>query len=162
MAGLIDTIPTAKLLSFSTAFTLAGYNLSFSQNVLPAIYDHRPQFSALAFRQIYKSFYPLVPCLSLLSVSSSAYLAYVLPTEEKRQWQVAALTMFGSLSWTAWVMIPGTERLRAIAEKKEVTEKSEMNLEHRQLMIRWVKQNYVVVALQFVSAVLGLRAAMGS
>ena len=55
-------------------------------------------------------------------------------------------------------MVPGVRRLQQISEKKEVLLKSEQSLEHRQLLIRWVKQNYVSVMLQLVSGVVALRA----
>ena len=53
-------------------------------------------------------------------------------------------------------MAKGINRLVAISEDEKVTKKSEQNLEHRQLFIRWVKQSYVMVALQVFSGVTGL------
>ena len=55
-------------------------------------------------------------------------------------------------------MRPGISRLQAISENKEVILKSEQTLEHRQLLIRWVKQNYVAVVLQLVSGFVALKA----
>lgn len=162
MDGIIDhktAISTAKLVSFPSAFFVAGYCLSFSNNVFPAIYDHRPQFSATSFKQIWSNANPLVPALTLVSTSASAYLAYAIP-EQRSEWTKAAVAMFVSVPWTGLVMGPGIKRLNEIASNKEKMSKSEQNLEHRQLLIRWCKQNYVAVALQFASAVFGVRAVL--
>lgn len=56
-------------------------------------------------------------------------------------------------------MLPGIRRIFTIDQNKQVQLKSEQTLEHRQKMIRFVKQNYVTVALYIVSALAGLRAA---
>ena len=64
--------------------------------------------------------------------------------------------MISTVPWTTLVMLPGIRRIFAIDRNKEVQLKSEQNLEHRQKMVRFVKQNYVAVALQLVSAVAGL------
>lgn len=55
-------------------------------------------------------------------------------------------------------MTKGINRLRVIADNEVVKRKSEQNLEHRQLLIRWVKQNWIAVALQAVSGVVALKA----
>ena len=68
--------------------------------------------------------------------------------------------MFVSVPWTFLVMSKGIKRLNEIANDKTKMEKSEQNLEHRQLLIRWCKQNYVAVALQVASAVFGVRAVL--
>ena len=52
----------------------------------------------------------------------------------------------------------GVNRLQAIAGNEAVQKKSEQNLEHRQLLIRWVKQNWIAVMLQAVSGVVALKA----
>ena len=160
MDGIIDpktAIQTAKLISVPSAFFVAGYCYSFSQNALPAIYDHRPQFSASVFSQISKSAGPVVPTLTAISISAYAYLAYAIP-EQRREWSKAAVAMALTVPWTGLVMGPGIKRLIEISQDKEKTLKSEQNLEHRQRLIRWVKQNYVAVALQVASAVFGVRA----
>lgn len=160
MDGIIDpktVISTAKLVSFPSAFFVAGYCYSFSHNTFPAIREQRPQFSATSFKQIWTNANPIVPGLTLLSTSAAAYLAYAVP-EQRREWTKAAIAMAVSVPWTALVMGPSTKRLIEIASDEKKTSKSEQNLEHRQLLIRWVKQNYVAVALQLASAVFGVQA----
>ena len=55
-------------------------------------------------------------------------------------------------------MMRGIRRLQTIADNGAAKRKSEQNLEHRQLLIRWVKQNWISVALQAVSGVVALKA----
>lgn len=150
-------IRTAKLLSAASSLLVGGYSLAFSQNNIPALYDQRPQSSVPAFRSMCWSASAITPPLALLSTSTSAYLAYALP-EQRREWTTAAVAMASTFLWTGLVMVPGIGRLMAISEDKDVMLKSEQNLEHRQLLIRWVKQNYVTVTLKLVSGVVALRA----
>lgn len=152
-------IQTAKLVSFSSAFLSAGYTLSFSQAVVPALYDHSPLFSTPAFNRIWKSNAALVPFFHTLSLSASTYLAYVLP-EKRQSWTIAAVVMALTLPWTGLVMGPGVKRLQQIEENKQATLKSEQSLEHRQLMTRWVRQNYFAVLFSFASAAVGVLAAI--
>ena len=78
--------------------------------------------------------------------------------EQRREWTTAAVTMASTILWTGLVMRSGVNRLLAISEQDKVMLKTEQNLEHRQLLIRWVKQNYVAVMLQLASGVVALRA----
>lgn len=57
-------------------------------------------------------------------------------------------------------MMGGIRRLLAISKDERVKAKSEMNLEHRQLLVRFAKQNYISVALQLFSGITGLLAAL--
>lgn len=136
---------------------LTGYCLSFSWNTFPALYEVRPQVSAPAFKQIFGNAGPIVPPLTLLSTATSAYVAYYFP-QQRREWTTAAVAMGLSVVWTGIFMTKGINRLKAIADDEKKTRKSEQNLEHRQLLIRWVKQNWVSVALQAVSGVVALKA----
>jgi hypothetical protein len=149
----------AKISSFPAALLLSGYTLSFSQNTIPALYDHRPQTTAKVFSAIWNRAAPIEPTLTVLSTTASAYLAYVIP-EQRREWGTAAAAMFLTIPWTYLVMMKGIWRLREISNDEKKTKKSEMNLEHRQLMIRWVKANWVSVALQLFSGVTGMLAVL--
>jgi hypothetical protein len=160
MDSLVDpktAINTAKLLSAGSSFFLAGYCLSFSWNTFPAIYDVRPQVSTPVFKQIWAAAGPIVPPLTILSTATSAYVAYYLP-EQRREWTTAAVAMFLGVPWTGLVMWKGITKLQTIADSDALKRKSEQNLEHRQLLIRWVKQNWIAVALQAVSGVVALKA----
>jgi hypothetical protein len=150
-------IRLAKLTSFPAAFVLSGYMLSFSHNTVPALYDHKPQVTAKVFTAFHKNAGAIFPGLTFLSASASAYLAYALP-EERREWATAATAMFATIPWALYSMTRQPTRMEAIATDERVTAKSEMTLEHRQLMIRWVKANWINVALQMFSGVSGLLA----
>ncbi|KAK3056622.1 hypothetical protein LTR09_002415 [Extremus antarcticus] len=148
---------TATLLSFPSALLLTGYTLSFSQNILPALRDHKPQTTLPVFAALWSRASLIVPTLTLLSGSASAYLAYVLPGQ-RREWTTAAAAMLLTLSWRAVVMMKGEQRLNEMSKDERVRAKSEMTLEHRQLMVRWEKMNWVNVVLTMVSGVTGLLA----
>lgn len=68
--------------------------------------------------------------------------------------------MFLTVPWTRFVMMGGVKRLLTISKDEKVKAKSEMNLEHRQLLVRFAKQNYIAVALQLFSGVTGLLAVL--
>lgn len=53
-------------------------------------------------------------------------------------------------------MLPGITRLIQISEDREVQSKSEQTLEHRQLLKKWVAQNYVRSVLFLTSGFVGL------
>ncbi|KAK5175724.1 uncharacterized protein LTR77_000863 [Saxophila tyrrhenica] len=156
----MDPIRTATFLSFPPALILTGYTLSFSHSTVPALYDHKPQQTTPIFRLLSTHSSALIPTLTLLSTSASAYLAYVLP-EQRREWTTAAAAMFLTVPWRALMMGKGEKRLVEISKEERVRAKSEMTLEHRQLMIRWVKMNWVNVVLGAVSGVTGLMAVVG-
>ena len=160
MDGLIDhktTVRTIQLISVPSAFFVAGYCLSLSQNVLPAIYDHPPQFSAPSLKQIFSNATSVVPTITVASTAAFSYLAYTLP-DRRREWTRAAIAMAITVPWASLVMGPDIRRLNEIASDKAKMLKSEQNLEHRQLLVRWMKQNYVTVVLQLASAAFGLQA----
>lgn len=146
-----------QLISVPSAFLVAGYCLSFSQNVLPAIYDHPPQFSTPSSKQIFSNATSVVSTITAASTAAFSYLAYTLP-DRRREWIRAAIAMAITVPWTGLVVAPGIRRLNEIGSDKAKMLKSEQNLEHRQLLIRWMKQNYVTVVLQLASAVFGLQA----
>ena len=160
MDSLIDpktAINTAKLISTGSSLFLTGYALSFSWNTFPALYDVRPQMSAPVFKQVINSAGQIIPPFTLLSIATSAYVAYYHP-QQRQEWTTAAIAMALTFPWTGLVMAKGTSRLQTIAMDEKVKRKSEQNLEHRQLLIRWVKQNWIIIALQAVSGVVALKA----
>lgn len=152
-------IQAAKVLSTTSSLVIAGYCLGFSQNGVSELYDERPQTSTAIFKRIYVTGgYVAIP-LSITSMISSAYLAYALP-EKRKLWGTAAALILAIRFWTEYVMMPGINRLSVISEDKRIQEKSEQTLEHRQLMIRWVKQNYVRTAAALGSGLAGICASI--
>ncbi|KAK3709370.1 hypothetical protein LTR37_010931 [Vermiconidia calcicola] len=147
MDSFIDpktAIQTAKLISFPSALFLTGYSLSLSQNTIPALYDHKPQTTAPAFKSILDSAGRIAPALTILSTTASAYLAYTLP-EQRREWATAAAAMLLTFPWGGMAMMPGIKKLVAISENKGKIAKSEQSLEHRQLMIRGITGLFAAV-----------------
>lgn len=152
-------IQTAQLLSTTSSLLVAGYTLGFSQNGVSELYDERPQISTPIFTRIFYAGGRVAAPLSISSLLSSAYLAYVIP-EKRKLWATAAALILAIRFGTEYVMMPGIKRLIAISEDEEVQEKTEQTLEHRQLMIRWVKQNYLRSTAALVSGLVGLWASI--
>ena len=135
-------IQTAKLIAVPLPWVLAGYSLAFSQNAVPTIYDVPAEVATPVFKQVYhRGAQFVVPGAAVLA-SAAGYLAYVLP-HQRTQWGVAAVGGLMPIAFTALVMNGGIQRLLTISGNKTMQEKATANLEHRQLLIRWVKQNYV-------------------
>ena len=57
---------------------------------------------------------------------------------------------------TQLAMGPGIKRLVEISEDERIQEKVEQTLEHRQLLIRWVKLNYGRTAMALWAGLSGL------
>ncbi len=149
-------IQTAKLASFPIAFFLSGYTWS-SQNAITSLLDHRPQATAPATSDLLRRSAPIVHPLTMLSTCSSAYLAYALP-EQRRAWTTSAIAMGLTVAWGMWTVVAPVKRLEAISKDEQKVRKSEQNLEHRQIMAKWVSRNNISLLLQVVSAVTGLLA----
>lgn len=149
----------AKLLSITSSFLIAGYTFGFSQNGVSELYDERPQVGAPIFKRIYNTGGHVAIPLSISSILSSAYLAYVIP-EKRNVWVTATALIVAIRFWTDYVMMPGINRLIRISDDKRVQEKAEQTLEHRQLMVRWVEQNYLRSAAALLSGLAGLWASL--
>ena len=153
-----NIILTAKLASIVPSLMLAGYTIS-RYGYIATIYDERPQISARLFRSSFRrSGKVAVPLIQFMLLSSS-YLAYVVP-EKRKLWLLAAAMAMGEFVWTGFVMFPGIERIEAISKDEKMQKRSEQTLEHRQLMIKWIKQNFVRTAMATVGGLAGLWASM--
>lgn len=152
-------IPTTKLLSITASFLLAGYNLSLSDAVLPALKEHKPQFAVQATHTIQLASTRVLPHLTALSTASYAYLAYAIPAQ-RREWVKAAVCVALTVPWFVGGMGAGVKRVRELVEGPQAMEKAEQNLEGRQLLQRLGRRNWVLVALQLSGGVIGLRAAL--
>merc|ERR1711915_1078112 len=139
--GILDSrqlFQAAKLIAVPLPFALAGYSYAFSQNAVPALYDQPAEVSAPAIKDIYQSGAKFVVPGNILSLAATAYLA-----------------------WTALVMRRSNiVRLLEISESKTLQEKATATLEARQLLVKWVRQNYVRAALAFVAGVYSVRATL--
>ena len=159
MEGIIDqrtALQTAQFASATSALFLAGYSFSFSQSSVPQLYEVKPQVSTPIFKNIYYNGAKVVPLFSIIATISSSYLAYLEP-ENRRAYLTAAITAFATQPWTVLVMMGPIQRLIKISEADEKTKgRIEMSLEHRQLMIKWVRQNWVRAGLLAVSGAVSL------
>lgn len=151
-------IQTAKLIAVPIPLILAGYSFGFSQNAVPHLYDQQAEISTPIIRKIYYGGAKVMAPGGLLSLASSAYLAYAIPSQ-RSYWATAVGSMVIFFLWTPLVMAPSNiNRLLQISESKTMQEKASANLEARQLLHKWVNQNYVRMALLLVAGASALRA----
>ena len=148
------TIRAVQLASITPSLILTGYTLGFSQNGVSQLYDQPANVSTPLFNRIFHSGLRVATPLAILSTSASAYLAYAV-LEKRRLWAAAGALTLGMGAWTQFVMMAGINRLIQISENKAAQEKATANLEHRQLLVKWVKQNYVRTIATLVAGVLG-------
>lgn len=163
MEGIIDqktAFQAAQFTSAASALFVAGYGFAFSQSAVPQLYDVKPQISTPVFKQVYYQGAKVVPPATILAAASAGYLAYVVP-EQRREYIKVAAAALATQVWTLVFMLPGIKRLIAISEADEKTQgRIEMSLEHRQLMIRWVRQNWIRTGMSLYAGVTALRAMM--
>ncbi|KAK5127308.1 hypothetical protein LTR08_004435 [Meristemomyces frigidus] len=161
MTSLLDTptlIQTAKLIAVPLPFALAGYSFAFSQNAVPHLYNHSAEISTPLLKKIYHGGAIIVVPGGLFSLITTAYLAYAIPSQ-RTTWTTAAGSLFCLSLWTPLVMIPSNiRRLIEISESPKMQERASANLEARQLLTKWVQQNYLRVGLLLVAGVAGLKA----
>ena len=152
-------IHAAKFTSIIPAIFISGYTFMASQNAIPQLYDERPHMSTPIFKRIFHAGgKPAIP-LSITSLVSSAYLAYQIP-EKRHLWAAAAASILAIRIYTQ-MMMPGINRLIEIADSgTQVQDKVEQTLEHRQLMVRWVKETYVRSVLALGAGLAGLWASI--
>lgn len=148
------TIRLAKLTSITPGLLLTGYAMSISHSTLPALLDHKPQTTVPILASLPGA---LLPFLTILSGGSSAYLAWALP-EQRREWAIAAAAMLLTIPFRGLTMLRGEQRLIAMKGDERMLRKSEMSLEHRQIMVRLGKLNWIAVGMAFASGVVGLMA----
>lgn len=148
-------IQTAQILSITSSMLISGYCLGFSQNSVSELYEEGPQVSTRIFKRIFhKGAYVGIP-FSITSIASSAYLAFAVP-EKRKLWLIAGALIISIRFLTDVVMMPSMKRLVAISEDEKLLARTEQTLEHRQLLVQWVNQNYLRVGVALASGLLGL------
>ncbi|KAI7087330.1 hypothetical protein KC356_g4230 [Hortaea werneckii] len=153
-------LQAAKLIAVPLPFALAGYSYAFSQNAVPALYDQPAEVSTPAIKDIYQSGAKFVVPGNILSLAATAYLAWKFPAQ-RSLWATAAGSLVALIAWTPLVMRRSNiVRLLEISESKALQEKATATLEARQLLIKWVRQNYVRAALAFAAGVYSVRATL--
>ena len=153
----MDSIAAAKIISIPTAFFVAGYSFSFSQNTVPLLYKQAASVATPVFSGVfYQGAAAVAPC-SVLATTANAYLAYSLPRQRKL-WTIAAgLTLF-ALPFTQLVMSGGINRLLEIAKSVALQAKADQSGEVERLLRTWVLQNWVRTFSYFSGGVVGLYA----
>lgn len=154
-------LQTSKLIAVPLPFVLAGYSLGFSQNSVPTLYDAPAHISTPAFKRIFTDGATVIVPSALISIASAGYLAYMIP-EQRNIWATAAVACAIPGPWTTFVMGSGIKRLMEISGDKGKQAKATANLEARQLLIRWVKQNYVRAACFLVAGVAAVRGTLAA
>jgi len=150
-------LQTAKLIAVPLPFALAGYSFAFSQSAVPQLYDQPAEVATPILKSIYYKGAAVVVPGNFLSLAATAYLAWKIPAQ-RHTWATAAGSLVALILWTPLVMAPSNiKRLLEISESKALQTKATANLEHRQLLAKWVGQNYVRMALLLVAGVAGLQ-----
>lgn len=150
-------IRTAKLIALPLPFALAGYSYAFSQNAVPLIYDAPAHVATPVFKGVYYRGAATVLPGSVAAASAAAYLAYALPAQ-RNIWAIAAAFTLSAPVYTGLIMKAGINRLLEIDGSKAMQEKATATLEHRQLLVKWVGQNYIRAALWLAAGLTALRA----
>ncbi|KXL43603.1 hypothetical protein M433DRAFT_144912 [Acidomyces richmondensis BFW] len=165
MAALLDPkqlIHSAKVIAVPIPFFLAGYSFACSYTAVPALYDQKAEDSTPPFvKLVFLGGGGVVLPSSVLSAAASAYLAYVLPSQ-RSFWATAAGALLVPPIWTGLVMKANISRLIEISKDKSMQEKATANLEARQRLIKWTKQNYVRVAAFMVAGIAAVRATVAA
>jgi len=144
-------IQAAKLIAVPLPFALAGYSFAFSQTAVPLLYDQKAEFSVPTVVGIYQNGTSVMMPGTILASAAAAYLAYIHPAQ-RNIWATAAVSAILPGLWTNLVMYPSNiKRLIAINGSKAAQEKATVSLEARQLLKKWVFQNYFRVGFLVVS-----------
>lgn len=153
----MDSITATKLVTIPTAFVMAGYYLSASQNTLPNIYKAPPSISTKTFTAVYNRGLPVALAGSLISTAGASYLAYSVPAERVHYATMAGLA-FGGLPFTRIVMMSGIKRLISLSKDEREAEKAGESGEVEELLKTWAAQNWVRSVASFAAGIVGLYA----
>lgn len=149
-----NTICIAQVLGMTSSIFLSGINIGASLLTLPILYTRPASISTPFFNEFYnRGAVTLVP-LDIFSVSCSALVAYLLPSQ-RTLWTVACGTTFAQLPWTALVMMKTITRLNAIAASKDEQEKASKQ-EVVALLRQWAWMNIVRGALAAFGGFIGV------
>jgi len=156
-------IHAAKLLAVPLSFALTGFSLAFSTIAVPALYDLPASASAPTLVHIFRQGGTLVVPSTLLLTTTATYLSYIIP-RQRRLWAFVAVAAVLPLPWTTAVMLPSNiSRLVEISEGgKAAQDRATANLEARQLLKKWVWQNYVRGGLVLAAGVAAVQATLNA
>ncbi|KAK5110825.1 hypothetical protein LTR62_005536 [Meristemomyces frigidus] len=157
----MDTIRTAKLLAVPAALFLGSYNLTFSQNVMPHLYNDSAAVLTPLFEKIYHRGAATILPIATIAIASNAYLAYESSDYNKRRlYTSAALLVSATLPLTQLVMKGGIDRLIAISGDVAAQKQLGINTEVVELLKSWAAWNYLRASLHLTGGVLAFYAAL--
>ena len=144
----------------TSSIFLSGINIGASLLTLPILYTRSTSVSTPFFNELYdRGAVTLVP-LDIFSVSCSALVAYLLPSQ-RTLWAVAGAVTFAQLPWTLLVMMKTVIRLNTIAASKNEHEKASKQ-EVVALLRQWAWMNAVRGALAAFGGFIGVWAIVQS
>lgn len=157
----MDTTLTVQIISISSAFFLGSYNTTFSQNVIPHLYNLPSSISSPLFDKIFHKGGATIMPIATVAIAANCYLAYNSNNGTTRKlYGSAAALIFASLPLTKFVMMPGIQRLIDVGRSEVVQGRSGVDAEVGRLLRSWVKQNYFRGSLHLTAGLLGLFAAL--
>ena len=149
------TIGLLKITSIALPLALSGYSFSASHINVTNLYNLPLSKSAPIFATVFRQGGKLMVPAVLVAASSSSYLAYTL-TAQRALWAATGVFPFAILPFTSVVMIPGINRVLKVADSSEADRELYTQDEYRELMRKWVGQNYVRALLLFAGGMVGL------
>ena len=156
----MDSTLTAQIISISSAFFLGSYNTTFSQNVIPHLYNLPSSVSTPLFDKIFHKGGATIMPIATVAIAANCYLAYNSDGTTRKLYGSAAALIFASLPLTKFVMMPGIQRLTEVGRSAALQSKGGVDAEVTQLLKTWVKQNYFRGSLHLTAGLLGLFAAL--
>ncbi|KAH0283454.1 hypothetical protein M436DRAFT_82386 [Aureobasidium namibiae CBS 147.97] len=156
----MDSTLTAQIISISGAFFLGSYNTTFSQNVIPHLYNLPSSISTPLFDKIFHKGGATIMPIATVAIAANCYLAYNSDGTTRKLYGSAAILVLASLPLTKFVMMPGIQRLVDIGRSAALQSKGVVDTEVTTLLKTWVKQNYFRGSLHLTAGLLGLFAAL--
>jgi hypothetical protein len=156
----MDSKLAAQIISISSAFFLGSYNTTFSQNVVPHLYDQSAAIAAPIFDKIFHKGGQTIMPIATVAIATNCYLAYQSDGMPRKLYGTAAALIFASLPLTKLVMMPGISRIIAIARDLTLHSDKRIDVEVAGLLRTWVAQNYFRGSLHLTAGLLGLFAAL--
>jgi hypothetical protein len=156
----MDSKLTAQTISISSAFFLGSYNTTFSQNVVPHLYNQPASLAAPIFDKIFHKGGQTIMPIATVAIATNCYLAYQSDGMARRLYGTAAALIFASLPLTKLVMMSGISRIIAIARDVSLQGDKRVDVEVAALLRTWVAQNYFRGSLHLTAGLLGLFAAL--
>ncbi|KAM0430895.1 hypothetical protein ACHAPT_005528 [Fusarium lateritium] len=143
-----STTRAAQALGLTSSIFLAGVNIGASHLTVPLLYQQPISINTAFFKEFYtRGAVTLVP-LAIISASSSAFAAYLVPSQ-RTLWAAAAAATISQIPWTGLVMMATNNRLNAVAASKAEQEKISKE-EVVALLQRWRWMNIVRGSLALV------------